>query len=246
MNFQMSFSAKAGRTAELLDCGTAGRTRKWKNCRTCAEADHHHDGYKNPRADWHMQMQGVEVRTPESRIQAFVEPKTSCPGELYRLAGNVAKRYGVQVRGKEDYEEDEEQVVVVNMNTDGYPEFLKKLVTNGGRGVKTLFVEQYNHALPEHFQNVFEENVIDLSEDGELPPTIVRDELIPDLERKISKVLKRRNVEKTTEQVEQILKLQMNEKKPKKRVLTPARKFILKEKLSQYGTLEDVLKALQE
>ena len=193
-----------------------------------------------------MQMQGVEVRTPESRIKAFVEPKTSCPGDLYKLAENVAKRYGVQVRGKEDYEEDNEQVVVVNMNTMGYPEFLQKLVTNGGRGVKALFVEQYGYKLPEHFEHIFEKNGIDLSEDGELPSTIVRDELIPELERKVSKALKRRNIEKTTEQVEQILKLQMQEKKPKKRVLTPARKFILKEKLTQYGTLEDVWKALQE
>ena len=191
-------------------------------------------------------MQVVEERTPETRVKAFVEPKTSCPSDLYRLAENTARSYGVQVRHKEDYKEDEEQVVVVNMNTAGYPEFLKKLVTNGGKGVKALFVEQYSHNLPEHFEHVFEKNIIDLSDEGDLPADIVRDELVPDLERKISHALRRRNREKTEEQVEQVLKLQLKEKKPKKRVLTPARKFILKEKLSHYGTLEDVLKALQE
>lgn len=191
-------------------------------------------------------MQVVEERTPETRIKAFVEPKTACPSELYKLAESTAKSYGVQVRHKEDYKEDEEQVVVVNMNTEGYPDFLKKLVTNGGKGVKALFIEQYSHKLPEHFEHVFEKNVIDLSDNGELPSDIVRYELVPNLERKISQALRRRNVKKTEEQIEQILKLEIEEKKPKKRVLTPARKFILKEKLSQYGTLEDVLKALQE
>lgn len=191
-------------------------------------------------------MEVVEERTPESRVKAFVEPKTACPGDLYALAMSTAKRYGVQIRQIEDYKEDDEQVVVVNMNTKGYPEFLKKLVTNGGRGVKALFVEQYSHKLPEHFEHVFEKNVIDLSDNGELPAGVVRDELVPDLERKISRVLRRRNREKAEKQVEQVLKLQLEEKKPKKRVLTPARKFVLKEKLSQYGTLEDVLKALQE
>lgn len=191
-------------------------------------------------------MQVVEERTPETRVKAFVEPKTACPGDLYTLAENTARSYGVQVRHKEDYKEDDQQVVVVNMNTAGYPEFLKKLVTNGGRGVKALFVEQYSHTLPEHFEHVFEKNVIDLSDDGDLPADIVRDELVPGLERKISHALRRRNREKTEEQVEQVLKLQLKEKKPRKRVLTPARKFVLKEKLSHYGTLEDVLKALQE
>lgn len=193
-----------------------------------------------------MQMEGVEERTPETRIKAFVEPRASCPLEMYKIAESTAKRYGIQVRQLEDYEEDNEQVVVVNMNTKGYPEFLKKLVTNGGRGVKTLFVEQYSYKLPEHFEHVFEKNVIDLSDNGELPAGVIRDELVPDLERKISQAMRRRNVEKTEEQVEQVLKLQLEEKKPRKRVLTPARKFLLKEKLTQYGTLEDVIKALQE
>lgn len=191
-------------------------------------------------------MQVVEERTPETRIKAFIEPKTSCPSDIKRLAESLAKSYKVPVHEIENYKEDEEQIVVITMNTRGYPEFLKKLVTNGGKGIKALFIEQYSHNLPEHFEQVFEKNIIDLSDDGVLPEGIIRDELSLEIERKISQVLKRKNREKAEDQIEYILKLKLEEKKPRKRVLSPARKFLLKEKLSQYGTLEEVFKALQE
>lgn len=191
-------------------------------------------------------MQVVREITPESRIPAFVEPRTSCPYEIAKIATNIAKNYDIPIRHKEDYVEDEEQVVIINMNTEGYPEFLKKLVTNGGRGVKALVVEQYNHKLPENFELVFKKNIIDLSDKGEISPNIIREDLAPELQRKISQIVRRRNEEKSEKQIEEILHLQLEEKKPRKRVLTPARKFLLKEKLLEYGNLEDVLKALSE
>lgn len=85
-----------------------------------------------------------------------------------------------------------------------------------------------------------------MSDHGSLPTGIVRDELAPELDMKFMKLFKEKNKEDTKEYVSQLLQVKLKEKKPKKRTLTIARKYLLQEKLRQYGNLEDVLKALAE
>lgn len=180
------------------------------------------------------------------KIPAFIEPENSCPGAISDLAQSVAQSYGVPLTTLNDYSGDKEQVVLVLMNSAKHPEFMQRLVDDKGQGVKALFVEQFGHKLPEKFEEVFEKDTINLSDNGDLPAGIERDELSPELSMKFMKLFQERNKENAKNYVSQLLQVELKEKKPKKRTLTIARKYLLQEKLRQYGNLEDVLKALAE
>lgn len=187
----------------------------------------------------------TESRT-KARIPAFVEPKSSCPGAISELAESVAQSYGVPLTTLNNYSGDKEQVVLVLMNSAKHPEFMQRLIDDKGQGVKALFVEQFGHKLPEKFEEVFEAETINLSNDGDLPAGIERDELSPELNMKFIKLFQERNKEDTKNYISHLLQVELKEKKPKKRTLTIARKYLLREKLRQYGNLEDVLRVLAE
>lgn len=57
-----------------------------------------------------MQKQMTENRDVP-KIPAFVEPVSSCPGEISELAESVAKSYGIPLTTLNDYSGDKEQVV---------------------------------------------------------------------------------------------------------------------------------------
>ena len=229
-------------TKNQLYAVCAYRTATRNACIVCLPRN---AGHKSCGQSCKMQKQMTESRA-EARIPAFVEPVSSCPGEISELAQSVAQSYGIPLTTLNDYSGDKEQVVLVLMNSAKQPEFMQRLVDDKGQGVKALFVEQFSHKLPEKFEEVFEKDEINLSDHGSLPTGIERDELAPELDMKFMKLFKEKNKENTKEYVSQLLQVKLKEKKPKKRTLTIARKYLLQEKLRQYGNLEDVLKALAE
>lgn len=218
------------------------RTTTRNACTVCLPRN---AGHKRCGQSCKLQKQMTENRDVP-KIPAFVEPVSSCPGEISELAESVAKSYGIPLTTLNDYSGDKEQVVLVCMNSPKHPEFMQRLVDDKGQGVKALFVEQFGHKLPEKFEEVFEAETINLSDDGELPAGIERDELAPELDMKFMKLFKEKNKEDTKNYVSQLLQVKLKEKKPRKRTLTIARKYLLREKLRQYGNLEDVLRVLAE